>query len=77
MSSTDPLNQLWHERAIEGEIKEYILKPLQCGTTYQLRLIPINSAGKGEPSILVTTRTQGTGTNLYTLLTLMYEYLNV
>ncbi|XP_022248096.1 Down syndrome cell adhesion molecule-like protein Dscam2, partial [Limulus polyphemus] len=49
----------WEERTLSGQSKRYTVTGLKCGARYQLYLLAFNSAGKGEPSNVISTKTEG------------------
>ncbi|XP_022242324.1 Down syndrome cell adhesion molecule homolog [Limulus polyphemus] len=52
-------NEEWKERSLPGNNKKYTVEGLNCGSHYQLYLLAFNSAGKSEPSELISTKTEG------------------
>ncbi|RWS28200.1 Down syndrome cell adhesion molecule-like protein [Leptotrombidium deliense] len=51
----------WEEIPIYADRLNYNLSNLQCGRRYQFYIIAFNSAGKGQPSDVVSAKTEGTG----------------
>ncbi|XP_076307944.1 cell adhesion molecule Dscam1-like isoform X1 [Tachypleus tridentatus] len=49
----------WEEKTLSGQFKRYKLTSLKCGVRYQFYLLAFNSAGKGEPSNVISTKTEG------------------
>lgn len=49
----------WKEIRL-GAVGFFLHENLRCGTRYQYYLVGFNSAGKGDPSQVVSARTDGT-----------------
>lgn len=49
----------WEELRL-AESNSFMHENLRCGTRYQYYLVGFNSAGKGDPSQVVSARTDGT-----------------
>lgn len=52
----------WEEIRLSGDQGSYLVPGLTCGSKYQFFLTAYNSAGKGEPSEILTVKTDGGGT---------------
>nr|AWV54575.1 mDscam12 [Tetranychus urticae] len=50
----------WEEISIYADKLKYNIKNLSCGKRYQFYIVPFNSAGKGQPSEVVSAKTLGT-----------------
>lgn len=51
----------WEESHISGDQSSYLVPNLMCGSKYQFFLTGYNSAGKGDPSEILTVKTEGGG----------------
>ncbi|XP_055948841.1 cell adhesion molecule Dscam2-like isoform X4 [Argiope bruennichi] len=50
----------WEEVQLSEERNSYVFYGLQCGMRYQFYLVAFNVAGRGQPSDVISARTEGT-----------------
>ncbi|XP_035219308.1 Down syndrome cell adhesion molecule-like protein Dscam2 isoform X2 [Stegodyphus dumicola] len=50
----------WEEVQLSEERNSYVFHGLQCGMRYQFYLVAFNVAGRGQPSDVISARTEGT-----------------
>ncbi|XP_064480158.1 cell adhesion molecule Dscam1-like [Ornithodoros turicata] len=50
----------WVKQHVPGTQQSIVLEQLRCGTRYQLYMEAFNDAGKGDPSQVVSVKTEGT-----------------
>lgn len=53
------LDHQWQAVQLAPQQREHVLKNLECGTWYAMKIWAFNKVGKGEPSDLVTVSTRG------------------
>jgi len=49
----------WKVEQLGAEVSSHTIQTLACGTNYQFRLVGSNMVGQGEPSELLTVKTNG------------------
>lgn len=55
----------WQAVQLAPQQRKHLLKNLECGTWYAMKIWAFNKVGKGEPSELVTVSTRGKGESFF------------